>query len=143
MKPICNYCHIDDHIRANCPILDSRKKSCYQCGSMENLRAELESHQARPTTVCLHDFMSDIEEKAAALTEAQPTLILIHSEAEREVLEQDEQNQSMDEDMQENADNADSDEAEEFILDELMQGIEKEGYRIDQTNIDEGDSRYN
>jgi hypothetical protein len=39
MKPICSHCHVDDHIRLNCPALAARKKACYQCGSTDHLRA--------------------------------------------------------------------------------------------------------
>jgi hypothetical protein len=39
MKPICSHCHVDDHIRLNCPTLAARKKACYHCGSTDHLRA--------------------------------------------------------------------------------------------------------
>lgn len=38
MKPICSFCHVGDHIRLNYPILASKKKTRYQCGSSDNLR---------------------------------------------------------------------------------------------------------
>jgi hypothetical protein len=40
MKPICSYCHVDDHVRFNCPALAPKKKACYQCGNTDHLRAE-------------------------------------------------------------------------------------------------------
>lgn len=38
MKPICSFCHVGHHIRLNYPILASKKKTRYQCGSSDNLR---------------------------------------------------------------------------------------------------------
>ncbi|KAG0937133.1 hypothetical protein G6F57_009593 [Rhizopus arrhizus] len=40
MKPICNYCHVDDHTRVNCPILLRRRKACFICESTQHLKAQ-------------------------------------------------------------------------------------------------------
>ncbi|KAI8079572.1 uncharacterized protein B0P05DRAFT_469866, partial [Gilbertella persicaria] len=103
MKPICNYCHVDDHNRASCSVLNSCMKSCYQCGSTEHLRAEctlapwnckrkvakaslVVSHQAKPMTVSFQDFMGDIEGSAKSLKETEPTVIPDHSEVDGQAL---------------------------------------------------------
>ncbi|KAG0849635.1 hypothetical protein G6F17_010598 [Rhizopus arrhizus] len=40
MKPICNYCHVDDHTRVNCPVLLRRRKACFICESTQYLKAQ-------------------------------------------------------------------------------------------------------
>ncbi|KAG1135569.1 hypothetical protein G6F38_012698 [Rhizopus arrhizus] len=40
MKPICNYCHVDDHTRVNCPVLLRRRKACFICESTQHLKAQ-------------------------------------------------------------------------------------------------------
>ena len=40
MKPICAQCHVDDHIRANCPKLLAKRKTCYRCSSLDHLVAQ-------------------------------------------------------------------------------------------------------
>ncbi|KAG1028278.1 hypothetical protein G6F25_012439 [Rhizopus arrhizus] len=40
MKPICNYCHVDDHTRVNCPVLLRRRKACFICESTHHLKAQ-------------------------------------------------------------------------------------------------------
>ncbi|KAG1147274.1 hypothetical protein G6F37_007851 [Rhizopus arrhizus] len=40
MKPICNYCHVDDHTRVNCPVLLRRRKACSICESTQHLKAQ-------------------------------------------------------------------------------------------------------
>ncbi|KAI8327528.1 hypothetical protein BD560DRAFT_342786, partial [Blakeslea trispora] len=39
MKPICTFCHVDDHIRINCPALKPRRKACFICDKTDHLRA--------------------------------------------------------------------------------------------------------
>ncbi|KAI8070607.1 uncharacterized protein B0P05DRAFT_598364 [Gilbertella persicaria] len=144
MRPMCNYCHVDDHIKANCLVLNSRKKSCYQCGSTKHLGAEcplapwnhkrkvakpspVVSYQAKPMTVSIQDFMGDIEGNTKSLTEAEPTVISVPSEADEEVLEQEKQDQLKDEEVQEKEGTVERVETEDVISDELMQEFEKEG----------------
>ncbi|KAG0933078.1 hypothetical protein G6F57_010348 [Rhizopus arrhizus] len=40
MKPICNYYHIDDHTRVNCPVLLRRRKACFIRESTQHLKAQ-------------------------------------------------------------------------------------------------------
>ncbi|KAG1079737.1 hypothetical protein G6F40_016178 [Rhizopus arrhizus] len=40
MKPICNYCHVDDHTRVNYPVLLRRRKACFICESTQHLKAQ-------------------------------------------------------------------------------------------------------
>ncbi|KAG1001655.1 hypothetical protein G6F27_012671 [Rhizopus arrhizus] len=40
MKPICNYCHVDDHTRVNCPVLLRKRKACFICESTQHLKAQ-------------------------------------------------------------------------------------------------------
>ncbi|KAI8059976.1 uncharacterized protein B0P05DRAFT_574840 [Gilbertella persicaria] len=80
--------------------------------------------------------MGDIEVNTKSLTEAKPTVIPVSSEADEEVLEQEKQDQLKDGEMQEKEDRV---ETEDVTSDELMKEREKEGFSIDQTNIDEGD----
>ncbi|KAI8385788.1 hypothetical protein BD560DRAFT_312612, partial [Blakeslea trispora] len=40
MQPVCAYCHADDHLKANCPKLNLRRKAYFICGSYEHLRAK-------------------------------------------------------------------------------------------------------
>jgi hypothetical protein len=40
VKPICNYCHVDDHTRVNCPVLLRRRKACFICESTQHLKAQ-------------------------------------------------------------------------------------------------------
>ncbi|KAK4521747.1 uncharacterized protein ATC70_004282 [Mucor velutinosus] len=37
MNPICQDCHTDDHIKADCP--RTKRKACFRCGSLEHLIA--------------------------------------------------------------------------------------------------------
>ncbi|KAG1106842.1 hypothetical protein G6F40_010339 [Rhizopus arrhizus] len=40
MKPICNYCHVDDHTRVNCPVLLRKRKACFICESTQHLKVQ-------------------------------------------------------------------------------------------------------
>lgn len=40
MKPICNRCHVEDHVFADCPITLQHRKACFICKSLDHLIAD-------------------------------------------------------------------------------------------------------